>query len=222
MKTLKDIDPKTWSKYVKHRKNSVPRYFQIAESPPLPFDFDKHETLFWFGKFTEVRVAYWEDGPFRFRAVFGWDEGDSDLDFLGEFTDKGSFPDTLKRLNAERNEYKRYKPQYSIHDRQKDLVRIGWAKGPAYEEAVRQVQEDMARAEEFGRSWSWNGLKVSVFDHHAQDEDDMLDETSLWRIESDADDSYLVYTALDLAAQIKPDTHRICKALGQGHLPNVL
>src|SRR5215475_6919822 len=70
---------------------------------------------------------------------------DSDTSYLGEFSDTyqpGAIPSPNRRAPSAFQTDEWFIPAYSVEERRQDLSRLGWAKGPAGEEARRQVEED--------------------------------------------------------------------------------
>lgn len=175
------------------------------------------------------REARWEGGNYRFVATIKPDYDNTEgVDSLGTFTDRGEWPETIKRGRGrvERNGYKRFQPEYSIRERHKDYVQRGYASGPAYAKAVEDARKDMRRAETYGDGWGFVRVKVEVFALTDTEEDDALGEAALWDVVDDSGDAYFVEVALDQASealsQVRENVHRSCRTYGQLHLPGVL
>ena len=186
----------------------------------LPFEFGDSDR-------DECRKARWEEGNYRFVATIMPDYDNTEcVDYLGTFTDRGEWPETIKRGRVERNCYKRFKPEYAIRERQQDYVHRGYARGPAYAQAVEDARKDMRRAEEFGDGWGFVSVKVEVFALTDTEEDDALGEAALWSVANDSGDAYFVEIALDQAlealSEVRWNVHRACRKYGQLHLPGVL
>lgn len=224
MKRLADLDPKLWARYQAHRKEDAPAHYFKSKIPKLPFEF---EDTTW--KRENIKQARWvdEDTGYQFIARIVYDEyGERDmLEFWGEFTDEGTFPETLKRENPDRTEFKRFRPHYSIEDRINDYQRSGMAKGPAYHQAIEQTKKEMRHVEAFGTRWWAVGVRVWCFrpGDDTWDENEAIGTSSVWGVESDSDDSYFVMLALEQGAEAmaeaRKELERDCLRSGQLHLP---
>jgi hypothetical protein len=204
------IDPKLWAAYQKSREAGEPLwwwYKAYRERKHYAYEYqrDRHGLK-----------AVWMLGPFRYVARCVDDPFDYDLSYLGEFTDEGKFPETLQRARTSRSEYKRFRPQYSVMQRQKDLVLLGYAKGPAYALAVEQAYEDMKRAEDYGLTWHSCQLIVEVFR-----DDELIADTSVSGIAFDGGMDYIYSLTQEMAEEIRPDGHEACGRVGQLHLPSL-
>ena len=186
----------------------------------LPFEFGDRDR-------DGCREARWKEGNYRFVATIKPDYDNLEgVDCLGTFTDRGEWPETIKRSRVERNGYKRFKPEYSIRERHKDYVHRGYASGPAYAQAVEDARKDMRRAEMCGDGWGFVSVKVEVFALTDTEEDDALGESTLWSVMDDSGDAYFVEIARDQASEalseVRENVHRACRTYGQLHLPGVL
>lgn len=145
-------------------------------------------------------VARWEKDGIVFEAHIVPDT-ESTPKYLGDFCDKGTFPEVLQRRgHFSRGEYTHFKPAISIKENQEGLVRHGMARGPAYELAVQYAYQDMYRAERFGMGWSYVGIIVRAFRGAT-----LLDEHSVWAYETDSGDDYLASCALEIASELKTE-----------------
>ena len=186
----------------------------------LPFEFGDRDR-------DGCREARWAEGNYRFVATIKPDYDNLDgVDCLGTFTDRGEWPETIKRGRVERNGYKRFKPEYSIRERQQDYVHRGYASGPAYAQAVEDARKDMRRAETCGDGWGFVSVKVEVFALTDTEVDEALGESTLRDVVNDSGDAYFVEIARDQAlealSEVRWNVHRACREYGQLHLPGVL
>lgn len=131
-----------------------------------------------------------------------WESDDCpDLSHLGDWTDN---PDahTIARNpgHVGRGQYKQFRPTYTLADRARDLRgRCGYARGPAWEEANRQVREDMRRMETYGDHWSYMVLTVTLKCHGIEV------DACLGGIESDGGAEYAESLVSDLVAECEAE-----------------
>lgn len=207
---------------------TLPIHYFVPRSVEIPAlewrddsDVDGRHTSKW--KRETYKVAEWHDEVFRFVARFVADDASdfSILECLGEWTDEGQFPETLPRRNPGRNEHNRFKPAYSIRERCHDYRVAGMARGPAFDRAVREARADLARAEDFGEGWCSAGVVVEAYLLKDETYEHVLGDSSVWGIESDADESYLTETALQQASEAVAEARREmeaeCVRSGQQH-----
>lgn len=106
----------------------------------------------------------------------------SDISFLGTFTDEDDFPITFKRNKPCIRELKYFKPRITFSERlQKDLP-----PDEAYTKAIDEIYDDIYRAETFGDKWWWTGIIIRKNDEEVD---------SIWGIESDIKEKDLIELA---------------------------
>lgn len=130
-----------------------------------------------------------------------WESDDCpDLSHLGDWTDRAD-DHTIARNPGDvgRGQYKLFRPHYTLAARARDLHKLGYARGPAWEEANRQVREDMRRAETCGEDWCYMVLTVTLrlFGIEAT--------AVLGGIESDGSDEYREECVSDLVADCESE-----------------
>lgn len=103
----------------------------------------------------------------------------SDISFLGTFTDEDDFPITFKRNKPCVKEFEYFKPTLTFSERlQKDLP-----PDEAYIKAIDEIYDDIYRAETFGEKWWWTRIVISRGGKE-------LD--SIWEVESDMKEKDLI------------------------------
>lgn len=218
------ITEETRRRYHAHRRaGGLPRYFQVKK-PVLPFEWDKGEYVI-YGRRQWAKKALWTDDVFRYVAYVLDDNvpGEDKNEHLGEFVEDGAFPDELKRTRGDTRTYTHFRPSYSIRERVKDLRLDGWAKGPAWDEAVRQVRGDMKRLEDYyADEWFYVGIVVYAWPLTVEDPEDekAWGEDACWGYESD-DEAYLNGATLEHASEAAHQAlmkeERACAKRGQTH-----
>lgn len=127
------MDTKTYEKARRQGVRAIDAY-RWATTPAPDLDLD------WRGDSAETE----RDG-YLVRVTVEPDDF-MDLSWLGTFTDDpdGAVPNP--DWNGDSRTYRYFVPTYTLEERRRDLSALGWAKGPAEQEARRQIEQDARRA----------------------------------------------------------------------------